>query len=321
PHLRRADARLPGWALVGAGALILVGLATAARSDGEHARWWWHGVWLTLGAGLLLLSWIRGRGERAEVAGAPLAYGPAGRLAAGGVFTYHALAVLLSQAPPWASFPRRDTVRALVEPWLELTFTRQRWGMYSPNPPRQNQALQTVIIDADGVEHDLATELERPEHLTRPYLWHDRARKLEEVMMEYRRWIARWHARYLCRRWALDHHGAPPQRVLLRVRTAPYPPRAPVDPVAFFWERAEVTATLEIRCEREPFATLDAEVRARHGFEARPLATVTRDRDARPERWAERRQQLDPLQPLWPGLALLLVGALALWARGERRRV
>ena len=40
----------------------------------------------------------------------------------------------------------------------------------------------------------------------------------------------------------------------------------------------------------------------------------------KPATWAERRTKLEPLAPLWPLLALLLTGALAIWAREDHRR-
>jgi hypothetical protein len=64
----------------------------------------------------------------------PGAYGPAGRLAAGGLLAYHLVALLTWQLPRWPALPYRDTARALVEPWMELSYTSQVWSMFAPNP-------------------------------------------------------------------------------------------------------------------------------------------------------------------------------------------
>ncbi len=317
PHLQRENHRLPAWALACAAASILMGLYTATRSEASHPQWWWHGTWLSVGAGLLVVSWLRDRRVLHPTGVVAAAYGPVGRLAVGGVFAYHLTAILLYQTPAWSCFPRRDAVRRVVDPWLELTFTRQRWGMFSPNPPKTNRSLRTIVVDAQGRRHDFATELQRPENFVRPYLWHDRERKLHEVMMTYRRWIARWHARYQCRRWALDHEGTPPKKVILQVIEAPFAGPDTSDPVAFFWRQARAVATLEVPCIGEPFAALDPEVRGRYGYAPQPRENFEIDK-ARAKSWAKRKARLDPLQPLWPALGLILTMGLFAW---RRRRV
>jgi hypothetical protein len=320
PQLRRDGAALPGWALAGAGGLLLLGATLSLAQAPRSGLAWWHAAWLSAGTGLLLLGWRQARrgGEEAPLR-EPWAYGPAGRLAAGGLLGYHLVALLAWQLPTWPALPYRDTARALVDPWMELSFTRQVWQMFAPNPPRHNQTLRTRIVDADGDHHDLRTELQH--HLPRPYLRQDRGRKIMEGVRGGRRQLAPWHARHLCRQWTIEHAGEAPQRVILERVTAPILPYDHRDALDYFWAEARVEPILGIDCADAPFAQPDPELRARHGLPPAPPGSLRYTwPEGQPATWAERRAKLDPLAPLWPALALLLLGALAVWAREDRRR-
>ena len=195
---------------------------------------------------------------------------------------------------------------------MDLSFTKQLWSMFGPNGPTRNQTLRSTIADAAGVVHDLRTELEHPENLRRPYLLHDRWRKVDEALSSNRSKLATWHARYLCRRWALEHGGEPPAEVVLERVAAPFPPMRSLDTRAFFWEHAEVTPLVRVQCRDEPFAPLDPELSERHGLAPAPPGSLVA-----PEPMPSRH---DPLAPLWWGSALVLAGALAAWARDDRKR-
>jgi hypothetical protein len=221
------------------------------------------------------------------------------------------VALTVWQLPRWPGVPWRDDARALVEPWMDLSFTRQLWSMFAPNGPRRNQTVRTTIVDAAGAVHDLRTELERPENLRRPYLLHDRWRKIDEAVGGHRAWLAPWHARYLCRRWALEHDGEPPLEVVLERVVAAFPPMQPLDAETYFWEHAKVVPIVRVRCSDEPFARLDPEVRQRHGL---PPASSDSRVHARPTP----SRSPDPLAPLWLVAASLLAGLITVWARADR---
>ena len=309
PHLWRDEVVLPGWALASAGALVLAGGLIAVQR-GELA--WWHGAWLTAAVVLIMVGRRAAErsGELAELR-EPWAYGPAGRTAAGGLVAYHLVALLLWQAPPWPALAWRDAARGLLEPWMELTFTRQAWAMFSPNAASSNVSLRTTVIDAGGVEHDLRTELEHPENLVRPYVWHDRWRKVDEVILTGRKWLAPWHARYVCRRWALGHGGEVAREVVLARVKAPISVWAREDPLALFWARAQVESVVRVACATEPFAQLDGEVLARHGM----VSTVKQHHS-----WPAKPDLPRPWTPLWWVLALGLGGGVMVWSRADRRR-
>jgi hypothetical protein len=248
-------------------------------------------------------------------------YGPIGRVAAAGVTAYHLVALLLWQLPRWPSLPHRDAARALAAPWVELSHTPQVWAMFAPAPPRHSRDLRVTVRDAAGVDHDLGTELHRADNLRYPYLRHDRWRKVHENVVGARPGFARWHARYLCRRWALRHAGAPASSVILERLTAPLTPLESGDPIAYFWTHAEAEPVAAIDCATEPFAQPDDELRARHGLPPAPPRTLHFAWPKRmPADWAERRRSLDPWAPLWPLLALLLTAAAVAAARSTRRR-
>lgn len=312
PHLHRDTASLPGWALAAAGGLVLAGAGLTLRHPAA-ATGWWHGAWLLAAAGLMGLAIRRARGRtRAPDPPRPWAHGPAGRLAAGGVLAYHLVALSVWQTPPWRTLPWRHHAREMVNPWMELSFTRQLWSMFAPNGPRRNVSVRTTVVDADGVLHDLRTELQHPENLRRPYLRPDRWRKIHEGLRGNRGTLAPWHARYVCRRWALTHGGLAPRTVRLERVRAPFPPFRPLDPAAWFWAHADVDPIVEVDCATEPFAQLSAEVRARHGLPPMPPST-------RHYAWPGSPARPPPLEPLWVGLALLLGLGWGAWAWSERR--
>lgn len=319
PHLHRDAAALPGWAIAGAGALVLTG-AALSLALGIGARGW-HAAWLVAGTGLTIVGWRAARRGRDEPAALvePWAHGPAGRLAAGGLVAYHAVALLVWQLPAWSSLPWRGQARALVGPWIELSHTSQVWSMFAPNPPRDQQLVRTTVIDGAGQSVRFGAEIERAGDVPAPHPWHDRWRKVGDNVLGMREGLARWHARQLCRRWALEHGGEAPREVLVEGLRAPLAP-AGAEVQVHFTTLVKSRVLAQVNCAEEPFAQLAPEVRARHGL---PPAAPGSLRHAwaaeRPGTWAERRARLDPLAPVWPLAALGLLIALAAWRREDRR--
>ncbi|HFE44964.1 MAG TPA: hypothetical protein ENJ18_05635 [Nannocystis exedens] len=314
PHLHRDGIALPPMAVLCAGAMILAGVVFAIAPP-RPATERWHITWLVVGAGLIVIGWRRSRRPSAAISvrlTVPWAYGPAGRLLAGGVFAYHLVSLVLWQSPSWQSTPWRQATRWIVDPWMELSFTRQGWRMFAPNGPTRNQTLRTIITDQSGQVHDLHTELELPENLHRPYFFHDRSRKIDEGLSGYRPALILWHARYLCRRWALEHAQEVPARVELLRLAAPFPPMTKLDADAYFWAHAEETSLVQIRCADEPFAQIQPELRRRYGLpEARPGELKVA--------WPKKRNA-ESRAPLWFLFGLALVGTGLAWNARESRR-
>ncbi len=305
PHLQRNAVALPTWALAVACGLVLASATAGVWTGSGRPQWWWQGAWWLALAGLMIGGWRAARAT--NIAHTNFAYGPAGRLAAASVMTYHLVALLLWQTPGWQAVTWRTHAREAVQPWMGATFTSQLWSMFAPNPPGENRSLRTVVRDAAGTLHDLRSELQHPENLVRPSIWPDRMRKVHEAIVGPRGKLGRWHARYLCRQWAQDHAGELPREVaLFRVR-APKPPSESLDPVAWFWRHAQVTALDRVVCATEPFAQLVSPPTV--DVEATTAST-----------WPPTDPRHDPLLLLWPGAAGVLVVGFVLWARDDRRR-
>ncbi|MDC0719235.1 hypothetical protein [Nannocystis bainbridge] len=317
PHLHRDAAALPGWAIAAAGGLILAGGAGALISGWGAGAW--HAAWLAAGTGLTIIGWRIARRDRGKTMALvePWAHGPAGRLAAGGLVAYHVVALLVWQLPAWHSLPWRDSTRTLLGPWIELSFTSQVWSMFAPNPPRDQAMLRATVVDAAGVQHRFGTEPQRADDLPRPAPWHDRWRKIGDNVLGQRKTLMPRHARYLCRRWALEHGGEAPREVLLEMVLGPLTPPGS-DPREHFAAHHKVKPLTQVTCAEEPFAQLAPAVRARHGLPPAPEGSLKFAWE-RPGRWADRQARRNPLAPLWPLMALGLLGALAGWAREDRR--
>lgn len=309
PHLHHDTAALPGGAIAAAG-LVVIGGAVLTLAPATRSIAWWHGAWLLAAAGLVGLGWRASRRAPAGGLGVALAHGPAGRLAAGGLVAFHLVALLAWQVAPWPSVPWRREIRRAVSPWMELSFSRHLWSMFAPNGPRKNRSVRTTVIDAEGTVHDLRTERQHPENLPRPYVRHDRMRKVYETVGGERRGLPVWHARSVCRQWALDHQGELPAEVRLERVEAPFPPLDVDDTLGWFWSRAVVVPIVRVECAAEPFAQLSPEVRARHGL---PPA----EPDALHYAWRKDPPRPEPLEPLWVLLGLGLGGLLWAWSRRE----
>lgn len=234
---------LPRWAWLAA---VVIAVTTGSVSIASGAIVWWYVGWIVVGA-LLYRVGLR----------------PLRRLALGLVLAHHACALLLWQMPRSAL---REPARAMVEPWMDVTFTRQLWSMFAPNGPVRNQTVRTTVVVGDE-RHDLRTELEHD--LQRPYLLHDRWRKIDEGVSGYRSNLAPWHARWVCRRWVLDHDGEVPTEVVLERVVVPFAPAEVVDREAWFWAHAEVEPIVRVACAQTRFGVPTAEIMARHGLQVR----------------------------------------------------
>lgn len=187
------------------------------------------------------------------------------RVLAATVLAVHTTALVLWQTPALPSMPWRDEARALVTPWMDATFTRQLWSMFAPNAPRSNHTTHTEVTASDDVV-DMRTELQL--RLRYPYWRHDRWRKIDEVMAGTRKQISELHALYLCRRWALDHGGASPDRVTVQRVAAPFAPASVDDTRAWFWANAETTPLAAVDCKTARHGRPSPHVLRRHGLAA-----------------------------------------------------
>jgi hypothetical protein len=150
----------------------------------------------------------------------PFAYGPLGRFVIGALVVWHVTAVTTWLMPEKDSlFAFRGEARKVFAFYLTRTQTDQGWGMFAPNPPRSNVFLKVLVHDEDGEVYDMRTDVYAAERKPIPWIWNDRMRKMNRRIIGGESgdtsWYRKWHARYYCRKWALDHDGIPPKKVEL----------------------------------------------------------------------------------------------------------
>jgi hypothetical protein len=252
PHLHRDAGRMPQWALFATAGIALTGVLVAVFMKGE---WTWTNVWQAMAAGDMKLAkftsnptwnWLRiwyagvlfisgvafvriraARGTTLSVINpdtgeprTPWSYGPFGRFIAGAFVVWHITAVttwLLPEKDSLHAF--RGPARGVFSFYLTRTQTDQGWGMFAPNPPRTNVFLKVLVTDKDGEVWDMRTDVYAAERKPIPWIWNDRMRKMNRRIIGGESgdtsWYRKWHARYYCRKWALDHEGIAPKKVEL----------------------------------------------------------------------------------------------------------
>jgi hypothetical protein len=300
PHLRRDAARLPEWALLTSLAFTTCSVVLAARGL--------PGVKYCVAAGLLTLVVAAVRAARRDHGRVdpaacppdrPWAYGPLGRLLVSGLVVYHIAAVATWCLPDkqcLSSF--RTRAHKPFVWWLTRTHTAQGWNMFAPNPPRHNVFLKVVVTDADGVAHDMRTDMYAPERKPIPWILNDRIFKMNRRMSGGESgngdWYQKWYGRYFCRDWELRNGGRAPEKVELykisyripgpdEVAAAGY--YLPEVQLAKFGKESHLHTT---RCATDPEAQLSDEIRARHGLPPAPEGTYKPWLKHRKKKWDER---------------------------------
>ena len=227
PRWHREVSVLPQWALLLGLGGIVSGILVQVRWQPE---WDYRLVWLGTAVGVAAIAIVRARrlrGHREPAVDpgsgqlrAPWAYGPFGRLLVGGLLVWHITAVaawLLPDKDCVSSF--RRPAHEAVGTWLRATTTDQGWGMFAPNPPRQNVFMKVLVTDADGHVWDLKTDVYAEERKPIPWIWNTRLRKMNRRIIGGESgptaWYQKWYARYECRQWAREHGGRMPQKVEL----------------------------------------------------------------------------------------------------------
>ncbi|MEZ4430576.1 MAG: hypothetical protein R3A51_23115, partial [Nannocystaceae bacterium] len=217
PRLHHDGARIPDGVIgVAVASFVAAAIAKASGASGLAITLAIAGLSALLAAGL----WARvNMGKRPPVV-EPWAYGPLGRLLAGGFVAFHITAVavwVLPQKDCLSTFRHRaaDPFRD----YLSVTRTAQSWNMFAPNPPRSNVFLKVLVTDQDGKVFDLNTDVYAEERKPIPWIWNDRLRKMNRRITGKRdgknSFYQKWHARYFCRDWALQHAGREPEKVEL----------------------------------------------------------------------------------------------------------
>jgi len=316
PRLHRDAARLPTWALLASLLLGTVAIVLRAQGlPGARSSAVAGLVALVLGA---LVAWRRD-GRRPLAADGrdgcppdrPWAYGPWGRLLVGALVVYHITAVAVWCMPDKQCLQAfRAAAQDPFRLWLTRTHTAQGWGMFAPNPPRHNVFLKVVVIDEAGERHDMRTDMYAEGRKPMPWIFNDRIFKMNRRISGGEAgkgdWYQKWHGRYYCREWALQHGGVAPKKVeLYKVSyRIPGPEEVarrgyylPELQLAKFSKEARLHTT---SCASEPEAQLSDEVRARHGLPPLPEGAYKpwkKDRRARWDRAINKQKQEGDKKP------------------------
>jgi hypothetical protein len=231
----------------------------------------------------------------------PWAYGPLGRYLIGSLTLYHVVGVACWLLPDKDCFSWRTGTHAPFRKWLEMTHTTQGWKMFAPNPPRSNMFLQVVVYPKDGEPVDMNTDMYHQSQRPMPWIWYTRLRKINRRIAGGEggsgSWYQKWHGRWFCRQWALEHDGELPEKVVLSKVTygIPTPEQVAKDGPYDAWERLQELGKTEalhtVRCADDMEAQPPNLVRERHGL---PPATNVRRwsmmRDKQ-RRWDDKRER------------------------------
>lgn len=212
---------------------------------------------------------------------APWAYGPAGRFLVHGLVIYHLVGVACWLLPETPAFAWRTEAQAPFRRWLETTQTTQRWDMFAPEPPRENRLLRVLVTDRDGVTWDMKVDEDTPKNVFLPMPSAHRQRRIHHRLAggegnEYA-WYQKWHARWYCRNWALEHEGQLPLAVELVAISYAIPDPAwvhahgPYDPLERRREYGQQRSLYRAECLTEPDGQLPARLRARHDLGPSPV--------------------------------------------------
>lgn len=237
PEHHRDAAEMPAWALWSALGVGVGGVAVAV-----HFAVPWAAIGAAIFAGLALVGFTRAQRRGAEQLSLveangrprrPWAYAPMGRFLASALVAYHTTGVAIWLLPEKDSLggEGRDSWRLRAQDpfkwWVRVTQTNQGWKMFAPNPPRTNIMMQVMVVDTDDAMYDLNTDVYHPANKPIPWLWYTRQRKINRRIIGGEggkgEWYQKWHARYICRNWALTHGGQAPKRVELFKLSYPIP--------------------------------------------------------------------------------------------------
>ncbi len=238
--------------------------------------------------------------DRSRSLAAPWAYGPIGRLVVGCMFAYHITGVAVWLLPNKDSFKQwRSKARQPFKWWLTVTQTSQGWKMFAPNPPRANLFMRVLVTDASGEVYDLNRDVYAEGWKPIPWIWYSREGKINRRIAGaeggHGSWYRKWHARYICRWWTLEHHGEIPKQVEIVKLTYGIPSpesvakHGPYDHRKRLKTHGRATSMYKARCETETGAQVPNVIRERYGLP--PVDNVRRWSALRGKQAAWQRKQ------------------------------
>jgi hypothetical protein len=126
----------------------------------------------------------------------------------------------------------------------------------------------------------MRTDVYAPEKKPIPWIWNDRIRKMNRRIIGGESgdtsWYRKWHARYYCRKWAMDNGGESPERVELVKVWYKIPSPEEVRDKGYYVpeELLERTGSEKVEhtehCKRTVMGQLPDWIRERHGLPPLP---------------------------------------------------
>ncbi|MEM9454819.1 MAG: hypothetical protein AAGF11_11615 [Myxococcota bacterium] len=304
PRLHRDAARLPTAAIIGATVVAAVGVPLQVF-DVLHFGWTLVGIFAFLAGA----AWRDARSHRDQTLPVvprfgpirgddaerdpdeprnalrmPWAYGPRGRFLIGVLTLYHVVGVACWLLPDKDCLSWRTATHEPFRKWLEMTHTTQGWRMFAPNPPRSNLLLRVRVTDSKGEVFDMNTDVYHPSQRPMPWIWYTRQRKINRRIAGGEggkgSWYQKWHARWFCRQWTLQHDGEVPKRVQMYKVTYGIPTpkyvaeHGPYDPVERLAKLGKDKHIYTAHCAEEVGAQPVNVIRARYGLP--PVKNVKR---------------------------------------------
>jgi hypothetical protein len=342
-HHHRDAAEMPPWALWAALAAANVGVYLMADPR-IGVPWGATGAVIFTGLALVGFTEAQKRGHvqlstvdpRTDRPRVPWAYAPMGRFLASAFVAYHCTGVAVWLLPEKDSLGGEGSggwrVRAQdpFKAWIRFSQTNQGWKMFAPNPPRTNNMMQVIVTDKSDETYDLNTDVYHPDQKPIPWLFYTRQRKINRRIVGSEggkgEWYQKWHTRWVCRQWALDHGGEAPKKVELFKLSYPIPTPDEV--------RKDGPYVPEERMRTKRFrklvytgecsdihAQLPNYIRARHGLPLLPDDAFRPWLKNRQVAWDKRRNSgRTPMRWFWYVVAVLtlIVGAGLRWRALDR---
>ncbi len=206
-------------------------------------------------------------------------YDPRGRLLVAVFVAYHCFGVAVFNLPDKACLSTwRTYVREPFRLWIQLSQTDQYWRMMAPNAPQYRFDLRVRVTDADGMTHDLHTDVYNAARWPPNTFVYTRSlkihRRLAGEALGPEDWYQPWHARYLCRKWTLEHGGRRAREVSLYQLRARIPTPAevrthgPSDPLQHMRTHGTETLLQRADCRADPRTQAPNNLRRRYGLPA-----------------------------------------------------
>ncbi len=311
------------WLVGGVGTVALVGAMVClylqnpqlAASRGLTQVGWPATPMLLLAA----IVWVAGRAPSPATGGL---YSRRGRVLIGVFLLYHTTGVLVFNLPAKQCLSTwRGEARAPFRFWIRTSQTDQYWRMMAPNAPVLKFDLRVRVRDRDGVTHDLHTDVYNDQRWPPNRFAYTRSlkinRRLAGEALGPEDWYQPWHARYVCRQWALSHGGERAEKVTMSRLVARIPSPAWVrknggyDPLSHMRRQGKEVSLVTADCRRDPRTQVPNFLRRRHGLPEVEPAEVGLWPKHKAKSWKQARARGEtPGDIPW---ALMLAGIVAIW--------